>query len=225
MHTRANKPAVREGRVAPRPCTERESPVASAAAFYSQRVNSNKRGAARVHGKRSCCASSPQRASAVARSHVRTRANKPATCARPTSVGARFTVDHVCVRQGRSPFRFLRPLRAPRIRVAFDRLHLRIVCRTDTLLRQDHAPLVHRPSLKVNHPSGHSIHMSRTQPKVRHCSVDKVVQSVAHVPRDYAPLQLTVRHRASFRKPRVTEGIEVSDRVGLANCVVRSSGI
>ena len=65
-------------RAAPRPCTERESPVASAATFYRRRVNSNPRGVARARGKRACCAFSPQRVSAAAHSRERTRANKPA---------------------------------------------------------------------------------------------------------------------------------------------------
>ena len=69
------------------------------------------------------------------------------------------------------------------------------------------------PSLKVNHPSSPSTHVPRTLPKVSHCSADKAMQSVTRVPRDYASLQLLVRYRASFRKLRVTEGVEVSGRL------------
>ena len=62
-------------------CTERESPVASAAAFNSRRANSNPHSATRARRKRACCASSRQRASAVA-ALLHTSANLPRT--RPT---------------------------------------------------------------------------------------------------------------------------------------------
>ena len=58
-HARACRARGQGQRVAPRPCIEQESPVASAAAFLSRRAKTNSRGVARARGKRACCASSP----------------------------------------------------------------------------------------------------------------------------------------------------------------------
>ena len=69
LRTWTSRPRGGQGRgVVPRPCTEQESPVAIAAAFWKPRATFNARGAVRTCGKRACCASSPQRASAVPRS-------------------------------------------------------------------------------------------------------------------------------------------------------------
>ena len=68
-------------RVASLACPEKERPLAGAVPFYRARTAYNQRGAACAGRKRACCASSRERASAVAQSRLRTRAS--GLCGRP----------------------------------------------------------------------------------------------------------------------------------------------
>ena len=61
----------RSWQVAPSSCTEGDRPVAGAVPFHRIHADYNQRGTARVSRKLLCCASSPEIASAVARSCVR----------------------------------------------------------------------------------------------------------------------------------------------------------
>ena len=62
-------------RAVPLSCTERERPLAGAVPFHRARADYDQRSATCAGRKRACCASSRERASAVAQSRVRTRAS------------------------------------------------------------------------------------------------------------------------------------------------------
>ena len=88
--------------VAPRSCTEGESPLAGTVPFHRVRANYNQRGTASARRKLACCASSPETASAVACSCAR-RAR--AGC---VSEASAVTSQHGLVpkKRGFSPVRF-----------------------------------------------------------------------------------------------------------------------
>ena len=76
-------------RVSPGPCTKQNRLLAGAVPFHKAWPDYNQRGAAHARCKRACCASSRERASAVARSRVHTRASRMPVGGRDWHVGAR----------------------------------------------------------------------------------------------------------------------------------------